>query len=135
MQADISSSHIIISEPLQRHLVNGLQRLDLHYGDHLRDVKVRLLDVNGPKGGVDMVCRIQARIDKHFSINAEGRHTDLYAAITLAADRMERSIGSILDASHVRNPKSRLTRKTTEASIGFENEVQPEEMKYELSCL
>jgi ribosome-associated translation inhibitor RaiA len=111
------------------------QRLDLHYGDHLRDVKVRLLDVNGPKGGVDMVCRIQARIDNHFSINTEGRHTDLYAAITLATDRMERSIGSILDASHVRNPKSRLPKKTAEVTLGFENEAQAKEMKYELSCL
>jgi ribosome-associated translation inhibitor RaiA len=86
------------------------------------------MDVNGPKGGVDMVCRIQARIDNHFSINTEGRHTDLYAAITLAAHRMERSIGSILDASRVRNPNSRLATNTTEASIGFDSEPQPKEM-------
>lgn len=124
MQAEIFSPHILISESLKAHIVTNLKRLDLHYGDHIHDVKVRILDVNGPRGGVDKVCRLQIHFNDHHSINTEGRHTDLYSAVNMAAYRMERSIESALDASRDRNPNARRSARSKRSSEDFDRESQ-----------
>lgn len=108
MQIDISSPHIPLSESLKEHVRATLAPLAVHSGDGIRIINVRLSDVNGPKGGQDKVCRLQARIINHPSVNTEGRHSELDAAIRQAARRMDRVLASVFDLTRNRNPKSRL---------------------------
>lgn len=105
MQTVITSPHILLSEALKDYLLARVKRLDLRYGDHIRDVKVDLFDIDGPKGSVDLVCRIQTQFDHHPSVNTEGRNADPYIAILLATHRMERTIRPILDAPGNRDPE------------------------------
>lgn len=111
MRTEITSPHWPVTEGLADHISACMEHLEERSGHRVRSVAVRLSDVNGPKGGVDKVCHLQARIDNHPSLNTEGRHTDLYTAITLAAHRLERSLGSVLDETRTRNPKSRQSAK------------------------
>ena len=106
MQIEISSPHIPLFDSLKAHIRATLEPLDHHSGDGIRIINVRLSDVNGPKGGLDKVCRIQARILNHPSVSSEGRHSDPYVAVRLAARRMDRVLSSILDVTRNRNPKS-----------------------------
>jgi ribosome-associated translation inhibitor RaiA len=107
MQINISSPHIPLNfDSLKEHIRATLEPLDHHFGYEIRSINVRLSDVNGPKGGQDKVCHLQARILNHPSVNSEGRHCDLSAAIRLAARRMDRALSSMLDATRNRNPKS-----------------------------
>lgn len=49
-------------------------------------------DVNGPRGGEDKVCRIEAWFLPTGSIFVEDKDTELYTAVYRAADRMARSV-------------------------------------------
>jgi ribosome-associated translation inhibitor RaiA len=106
MQIEISSPHIPLFDSLKERIRNTLEPLDLHSRDGIRMINVRLSDVNGPKGGQDKVCRLQARIVNHPSVNSEGRHADLGVAIRMAARRMDRALSSVFDVTRNRNPKS-----------------------------
>jgi len=106
MQIDISSPHIPLYNSLKEYIRATLEPLDHHSGDGIRIVNVRLSDVNGPKGGQDKVCHLQARILNHPTVNSEGRHSDLGVAIRLAARRMDRALSFVLDVTRNRNPKS-----------------------------
>ena len=37
-------------------------RMLSRYGDHIRHVTIRLLDINGPRGGVDKRCTLMIRL-------------------------------------------------------------------------
>jgi putative sigma-54 modulation protein len=53
---------------------------------------VRLYDINGPRGGMDKKCRIQVRLRSRNSLVVEHTDSNLYAAISRAADRAGRAV-------------------------------------------
>ncbi len=55
-------------------------------------VHVRLVDVNGPKGGVDKTCRIRVHLFGLPTVVVEQADADLHAAIDRAADRVGRTV-------------------------------------------
>lgn len=67
------------------------------FGTRVRSVAVRLSDENGPKGGHDQRCLMEARIASAGCVVAEVRDPDLYAAISRAADRLGRRVRTELD--------------------------------------
>lgn len=81
-----------IRDHVSRRLAFALSR----YTGRLREVEVRLRDVNGPKGGLDKVCRIKATLTGLPTLVVEAADADLYAAVDLAADRAGRAVGRSL---------------------------------------
>ena len=53
----------------------------------VQTVRVWLEDVNGPRGGVDIRCRVQVHFRPRGSINVSALATDEYAATARAAAR------------------------------------------------
>lgn len=135
MRTEIISLRWSITEAMADHISIRLKHLEHRFGDHVNSMAVRLTDINGPKGGDDKVCRLQARVENHPSINTEGRHTDIYTAIAQATHRMERSLGSILDESRSRNPRSRHHAGFPEGSRQLEKVLSHEEEQHELPNL
>lgn len=64
---------------------------------HIKCVVVRLIDINGPRGGSDKCCRIQVVIPGHSDIVTEDTESDMYSAIDRAADRVSRTVARRLD--------------------------------------
>ncbi len=58
----------------------------------LRRVQVTLSDVNGPRGGIDKRCKIEARLDGLAPVMIEDIQSDLYVAIDRAATRTARTV-------------------------------------------
>ena len=132
MQIDTFSPHFPVTAALKGHIRTCFENLIRHYKDRIRIMKVRLADVNGPKGGEDKVCHLQVEVEHHPSVNTEGRHTDLYAAITLAALRMERSLSHVLDGTRTRNPNSRHAMGVSEDPVHFEGSFSIQEIEDKL---
>lgn len=135
MRTEIISLCWPVTEAMASHISMHLKHLEHRFGDPLRSMAVRLTDVNGPKGGDDKVCRLQARLENHPSINTEGRHTDIYTAIAQATHRMERTLGAVLDESRSRNPKSRHKAGLPECPVQPEGALSDEENQHELPSL
>ena len=55
-------------------------------------VSVRIKDVNGPRGGVDKICRIKVALSGLPSVVVEQQHASLQLAIDGALRRTERAV-------------------------------------------
>jgi len=79
-----------LTEGLRAHAERRL-RFALSWADHdVRDVSIRLYDVNGPRGGNDKRCFIRIPLDSGHEVVVEDTEADLYVAIDRAAERTER---------------------------------------------
>jgi ribosome-associated translation inhibitor RaiA len=72
----------------QRRLSFALRR----FADRIQRVTVRVVDVNGPKGGVDSRCLVEADLAGGASVRAEATTAWPFASITRAAARLSRAI-------------------------------------------
>src|SRR5262245_21033144 len=70
-------------------------------------VSVRTEDVNGPRGGVDRVCRIKVVLRGLPSVVFEKRHVSLNAAAELALDGAERAVRRALRRRRMKPLKHR----------------------------
>lgn len=67
------------------------------FGTRISSVSVRLSDENGPKGGPDQRCLMEARLTGAGTVVAEVQDADLYTGISRAADRLGRRVRTELD--------------------------------------
>jgi hypothetical protein len=67
------------------------------FATHIERATVRFKDVNGPRGGVDTLCRIQLTVSHRPTMLVESRAVDAPAALkrsaTAAVNAMDRSVG------------------------------------------
>jgi ribosome-associated translation inhibitor RaiA len=78
MRIDIHSSKFALTESLRSHIERRVQ-FALSWAYHkLPHIHLRLDDVNGPKGGVDKVCRIQIPVVGGKPVVIEEIQTDMY---------------------------------------------------------
>ncbi|MBK9032880.1 MAG: HPF/RaiA family ribosome-associated protein [Myxococcales bacterium] len=61
-------------------------------GPAIRGLDVTLADVNGPRGGVDKLCRMRVRGDDLPTVVVEATDLELTAAIDAAAERAGRAV-------------------------------------------
>lgn len=78
------------------------------FGPAVRAVRVSLADQNGPRGGPDQRCLMEARMARASRVVAEVVDADLYAAVSRAADRLHRRVRTALDRARTgRRPAPR----------------------------
>ncbi len=85
------------SDALRRH---AERQAKLHLGRFEREldsVEIRIRDVNGPRGGEDMECKVAAR-GPRVGFNAMAELTsDAYGSVAMALSRLSRTIARALD--------------------------------------
>ena len=78
------------SDALEAHVRDKLEGVDRRFGDRITRLEVYLKDVNSDKGGLDIVCTMEARPAGIDPLVVEARAADAYTATHEAAKRMER---------------------------------------------
>lgn len=63
-----------------------------NFASAIERVSVRLEDANGPRGGVDKVCRVKVVLRSHPSVVVEARHTLLRGAVDNALTAAQRAV-------------------------------------------
>lgn len=63
--------------------------------DYLTRIDVTLSDVNGPKGGVDKVCKIRCTLAGSEPVFAEAVALDMYEAIHSCFDKIKKRVNKI----------------------------------------
>jgi ribosome-associated translation inhibitor RaiA len=64
------------------------------FATSIERVSVRVTDANGPRGGVDQVCRVKVVLSGLPSVVVERRHSTLPAAIDAALRATEQAVRS-----------------------------------------
>lgn len=85
------------SSDLSQHLERRLGFAIGRFGTRVRSVWARLSDENGPRGGIDKRCMLQARGQALGLVTVEESDSDLRAAIDRAADRLSRSLARAVE--------------------------------------
>ena len=67
----------------ERRIRSGMGR----FSNKIREVRVQISDVNGPKGGRDKECRVEVRLRTVGSITTKAVEVNLHAAIARAIER------------------------------------------------
>jgi len=103
MQIDIQARGFRLTESLRSQAERRVRFALGSASRNIRSIVMRLLDVNGPRGGVDKRCTIRANLPGALPVVIEQQEADLYLAIGRAADRAGRAVSRRLErASHGR---------------------------------
>jgi len=103
MHIDVQSRGFSLSQALQNAVEGEAREYACRSPKSLASVRIRLFDTNGPRGGSDKACLVQARLWKRRkSIVARHVDSDLYRAIAAAFAKLERGTRSVLGARKAR---------------------------------
>ena len=82
-----------VGELVERRLSFALSR----FGGRVRAVSISLTDLNGPRGGIDKRCSMQARLTPRGTVRVEDTDSELPAAVDRAATRLARAVARALE--------------------------------------
>ena len=92
MRIHVRSRGFELTDALRAHVERRLLFALSRFGRRLRSVQLHMDDVNGPRGGADKRCQIVARLAPWGKVRVQELDGDLYAAISRAADRLDRAV-------------------------------------------
>lgn len=97
MQLNIFGQHMDVTDALSDHVETRFDAALNQFDQRVLEVQIRLEDVNGPKGGVDKKCQATIHLRGGSTVVIEELHEDVYAAVSVAADRAKQVVGRKLD--------------------------------------
>lgn len=87
MQIHFMTSEFELTPSLQDHLTRRLRFAFVSLQNKIQSISVRLRDLNGPKGGHDMLCQVAVVIPGRPTVLIKDIQEDMYAAIDSAFKR------------------------------------------------
>lgn len=101
MKMSMRSKGVELTESLRRHLEDKLRFALARFTDRVRSVRVQLTDLNGPKGGEDIRCQIQAELAPRGTLVIRETQEDPVLAFSRASERVKYSLSRHLERSHM----------------------------------
>lgn len=92
MQLEVRAHGVELDPSLRSHIDRRLRFALTRFGRRLRRVNVLLRDVNGPRGGVDILCQIRIGLHPRGDVVIRGEGSDPFAAVSRAAQRASRGV-------------------------------------------
>lgn len=90
-----------ISNAFVNHAEARVREALKHFAGHIADVEIRVGDINGPRGGIDMNAWVIATLAHGGSIIVEVAAADAYAAVDRAVAKL-----SVRTQRHVRRMRT-----------------------------
>ena len=97
MELDLRTRHVELTDDLRNHVDRRLRFALTRFGSRIRRLSVGLTDVNGPRGGVDIQCRVQAVLASGDTLVVRAVRTDPFTAVAGASERIAHTIMRRLD--------------------------------------
>ncbi|HMW16901.1 MAG TPA: HPF/RaiA family ribosome-associated protein [Accumulibacter sp.] len=110
MQIVIQARGLLLTPTLRAHIERRL-RFALDWANqHVRKLSVRLVDLNGPRGGEDKCCQIRLNLPGASAIVIEDTQADVFVAIDRATDRAGHTLARrMARRRQQRHERSRIT--------------------------
>jgi hypothetical protein len=86
-----------VAPELHRRIHRDLGRRIERYAQNITHVTVRFDDINGPRGGIDTVCRVKLSVKGAGHIVAEAQGADAEEAFRVASAQAKTALGRVLD--------------------------------------
>lgn len=110
--AHVVPTHIRVSgarlnKDTRAYMRDKLSRALGKFARSIERITVRVMDVNGPRGGIDQVCRIKVVLINQPGVLVEARNAFADAAFRNALARIERAVRRSVQRRRVRPRRSR----------------------------
>ena len=105
--ANIRVDGVILDDDDRVYIRRRLGEVLGKYAASIERVTVRLRDVNGPRGGVDLLCRIKVVLSDFPSVVAEQQATSFRPAFTKALSGVERTVRRTVDRRRMKPVRPR----------------------------
>ncbi|MEM6672149.1 MAG: HPF/RaiA family ribosome-associated protein [Planctomycetota bacterium] len=102
MDLEVSVKGLELNETLRNVVVRQVRAAVERFGDRVNRVQVRFIDLNGPRGGIDTRCRIQAEVHPLGTVVVQDTHETAFQAIASAAEKFTRTTTRRLDRQRLR---------------------------------
>ncbi len=123
MQIEIQALSFPLTDAIRHHVTRRLEFALSARGENIQHIKVRLSDINGPRGGADKRCQIQVVLPHVPDVVIEDEEVDLYVAIDRAVDRASRTVDRKLNRHRDKSRSSGRLRYQTPTKISDTVEV------------
>ena len=90
----------LLMEGLRKHAERRLQFATDRFDRNIRNVNVRLADTNGPRGGIDKLCRVTATLRSGLVLYAEDRSQNFFESINRATRRLRTQLAKHQEKRH-----------------------------------
>ncbi len=105
MEIRLFDGSIKTSQAQYEYVMNKVGAAAARLKDAPCTVEVRLVDLNGPKGGVDKQCSIVVTPPGQGTLRVEEQAADYYAAIDAAAATLKKSLAKALERTKANGPR------------------------------
>ena len=117
MQLEIRVRNTDVVDALRAYVERRLRFALNRLNNGIKRVRVWIGDLNGPRGGVDKLCRIRVDVVPSGTLLVEERNADIYGAIDRAAHRLKESMRRELQ-------RRRAIKRSASANSGGEDNIQ-----------
>jgi len=100
MRIEVRGHGVDVPQSLRDHATRRVRFALSRFGDHIRFVRVRFEDHNGPRGGIDTECRLQIDGPRIGPRIVQAEALDAFEAVDQAAATAQRTIRRALDRWH-----------------------------------
>jgi len=80
------------------------------FAGNIRSVTIRLVDVNGPRGGIDKCCDIRVNVGLRQAVIVSERQANIHAAVAFAVERADRAVQRQLESDNTGRYENRFER-------------------------
>ena len=105
MEIRLFDGSIQTSEAQHDYIMNKIGAAAGRLKDAPCTVEVRLVDLNGPKGGIDKQCSIVVTPPGQGTLRVEEQASDYYSAIDAAAATLKKALSRALERTKANGPR------------------------------
>lgn len=92
MKLEMRSHGVELTSELRRHIERKLRFALTRFRQRLRRVHVLVTDVNGPRGGDDIHCKVRVELGGRGELVVREVDSDPFAAVARAIERVTRTV-------------------------------------------
>lgn len=118
MTIEIRAKGLALNDTIREHVERRMGFALARFSDQIQSIRVMVEDLNGPKGGVDKLCKVVATMSRGDQVTGEARADGVLAAIDRVADRVKRAMTRKLD-----RPRARRLRDAMSAAPPVDDEL------------
>ena len=108
MELEVRGRNLSLSEPIEALVERRFAFALGRFSNEIRRVDVKLADINGPRGGVDKLCKVEVTLAHGGRVRAQSTELLARDAIDRAAERVGRRLSRKLGRAHEPRHAARL---------------------------
>ena len=113
MKTEVRLRGVVPSTSLREHVVHRVRCHLGRFGEDISGVLVRIVDINGPRGGIDKLCQITVRGPRLGFAIREDLSDSALSAVNLAAGRVSYAVGRELERLRRRHQRAPFWRRAS----------------------